>query len=137
MGEIQVGLVVIKHVAIILPSLFVPAPDALLNAGKHGRIVVFRRPIGPQIIRPPRRPGIASRRTEPRVLRGGVLDHQLNDHPQSQLAGAGNQLNHVSDSAEPRIGLQMIADIIAIILQRSEIERSQPEHRRSEAANVV
>ena len=37
---------------------------------------------GPQIIRPPRRPGIASRRLEPRVLRGGVLDHQLNDHPQ-------------------------------------------------------
>jgi hypothetical protein len=52
------------------------------------------------------------------VLRGGVLDHQLNDHPQPQLPGAGNQLNHVGDGAEPRIGLQMIADIIAIILQR-------------------
>lgn len=66
-----------------------------------------------------------------------MLDNQLNNHPQPQLPGAGNQLNHVGDGAKARIGLQMVADIIAIILQRGEIERRQPEHRRPEAANVM
>ena len=127
----------IKHVAIVLSGLVVPAPDALLDAGKHGGIVVLRRPIGPKIVWPPRRAGIASRRLKPRVPGGGVLDNQLNDHPQSQLPGAGNQLNHIGDGPEAGIGLQMVADIIAIILQWGEIERGQPEHRRPQTTNVV
>ena len=127
----------IKHVTIVLSGLVVPAPDALLDAGKHGRIVVLRGPIGPKIVWPPRRPGIASRRLKPRVLGRSVLDNQLNNHPQPQLPGAGNQLNHVGDGPETGIGLQMVADIIAIILQWGEIERGQPEHRRPQATNVV
>ena len=127
----------IKYVPVVLSGLFVPAPDTLLDAGKHRGIVVVRRPIGPQVVRPPGRMRVLPGRLKPRMLRRGVLNDQLDDDPQPQLAGAGNQLNHIGDGAESRIRLQMIADVIAIILQRGKIKRGQPENRRPEATNVV
>ena len=78
-GQIEIGFMAVKHMAKILPGFVIPRPDALFDAGKHGRRIVIIA-ICPQIIVAERRAPAAPRLLKPGVSVGGVLDLQFNNN---------------------------------------------------------
>ncbi|MDR6365285.1 hypothetical protein QE396_001213 [Enterobacter sp. SORGH_AS 287] len=67
----------------------------------------------------------------------GVLNQQLNNDLHTQLPGLFNKGDNVGQLSEARINLQMVADVVAFIQKRGEVERGDPDNRRPHAANVA
>ncbi|KLF11602.1 hypothetical protein YA28_20615 [Klebsiella aerogenes] len=122
MHQIEIRLVAIEHVAIILSRLLIPAPDALFDTGKHWRIVLFGRRIGPEIILPERRMPVFTPLLKPGMLRRVMLDNQLDDYAYPQFARVINQSNNVANLPKTRIGLQMILHIVTVIEKWGQIK---------------
>jgi hypothetical protein len=59
-------------------------------------------------------PGIRSvglRAAEPRVLVRGVVDHQVDQDPETAVARIPDRLRHVAEVAKTRVGDQVVRDV--------------------------
>ncbi|GLW13671.1 hypothetical protein Stsp01_04140 [Streptomyces sp. NBRC 13847] len=52
---------------------------------------------------------------EPRVPVGGVVRHDVDDHPQAQLMGAAQQCGGVVEGAEERVDGAVVGDVVAAV----------------------
>ncbi len=74
---------------------------------------------------------------EPRVLVGGVVDHQVHDEPDAACVETGDQLVQLLQRAEGRVDVAVVADVVAVVVLRRGVQRGQPEHVDAQVAQVV
>ena len=88
--------------------------------------------------RAPANPGArAARFLEPRILIGGVIDHQLRDDAQPALVRRGEKRLEIVQRAVVRIDVVIIRDVVAIIAQRRGIKRQQPDRGDAEFLEII
>jgi hypothetical protein len=71
------------------------------------------------------------------MLVGGVVDHQLGDHPQAALVRRFDEPAHVAQRAVCRIDAAVVGDVVAVVAQRRGVERQHPEGVDAERLDVV
>ena len=71
---------------------------------------------------------------EPLVLVGGVVGHQVDDHPQAELVGLRDQRVGVGERAEERVDVAVVGDVVAVVVLRRGVERRDPERVDAEVA---
>ena len=81
--------------------------------------------------------GAAAGLDEPRVLVGGVVDHQVHDHLHAAGVHPGQQLVEVGQGAEHRLDAGVVADVVAVVVLRGRVDRRQPQHVDPEPGQVV
>ena len=94
------------------------APDVEVALGRAGRRV--------------------PRALEPRMLVRGVVDDQLDQHPDAPFVGArSDQRLEVVERAVARMDVQVVGDVVAVVPERRGEERQQPQAGDAEALQVV
>ena len=76
------------------------------------------------------------RRLEPGVLVGGVVGHQVDDHPQVELTGTSQQRVGIAQRPEERVDVRVVLHVVAVVLLGREVERRDPERVDAEVAQV-
>jgi len=71
------------------------------------------------------------------VLVGGVVGHEVDQHPQPAGVRRGQQPVEVGEGAEHRVDHAMIGDVVAEVDHRRGVERRQPDRIHSEVDQVV
>ena len=61
------------------------------------------------------RVGIAARLLEPRVLVGGVVDDEVDDHADAALLGRVGELDEVAERAVARVDAVVVGDVVAVV----------------------
>jgi hypothetical protein len=132
---VQVGLLDVEDVQIPLPRRTVclahPLPAATAEDGVPvvGRLVAVRALAVAEHVAIPlgaARTG-GQRRLEPLVLIGGVVGHQVDQHPQAELVCGADQLVGVVEGAEDRVDLPVVGHVIPRVGHRRHIERADPD----------
>ena len=59
--------------------------------------------VAPDVVGAIGRAGIGARRLEPRVLVGGVVDDEVDDHLDAAVVRGAHELDEVAEVAEPRV----------------------------------
>ena len=137
-GDIEVGLGPVETVQIPLGGLLVVLPDAVLLVGEGHLLAGVRRLLGaPDIEVAVRRSLTRSRRPEPRVLVGGVVDDQVDDHPHPAVTGGPDHLDEVPGTAQARVNAVVVGDVVAIVAVRRRMERHQPQAGHPQLGEVV
>ena len=100
-GHVEVGLEVVEAVVVPGAGLLVEGPGRVLVAGEHHPLAeVARLVLRPHVPVAVRRRRVATRRLEPRVLVGRVVDDEVDDHPDAAVVGLVDQLDEVAERAE-------------------------------------
>ncbi len=71
------------------------------------------------------------------MLVGGMVQHQLGDHPQPPLVGLPQKLLKLPQGIVAGIDIVIIGNIVPIIPQRRRVERQHPERRNPQLLQVV
>ena len=136
--DVEIRLMLVELVQVVLPRLLVVLPQAGLLIREDDALVrVRRRLVPPDVPAPVRRLPRRPRTPEPRVLVGGVVDHQVGDHPDATVPGERDQLHHVAVRTQPRIDPVEVGDVVPVVAVRRRIERHQPQARHPELGQVV
>ena len=116
---IQVGLVTEKTVPVVLLRNRVPGPVGKLGVQKYDPgPLIFRVRVTPHI---PVAPGIFPRAAgflEPRVLVRSVIQHHLNDDPDSALVRSAEKQLEIVERAVGGMNRPVVGNVVAIIAQR-------------------
>ena len=137
-GHVEVGLVGVEAVQVELAGRLVPRPVGVLLVGEDDVAGLLRRLlVRPHVEVAVRRVLVGARGLEPRVLVGGVVHHQVGDHPDAAVARRAHELDEVAVGAEPRVDAVEVGDVVAVVLARRGVERHQPQARDAEAAEIV
>ena len=137
-GEVEVGLVGVEVVQVPLAGALVELPDAVLLVGEHDLVGGVRRRVGAPdvvvavgvVLAPPGR-------LEPRVLRRGVVDDEVRDHPDAPVVRGAEQLDEVAVRAEPAVHPEQVGDVVAVVPVRRRVEGHQPQAGHAELGEVV
>jgi hypothetical protein len=82
--------------------------------------------------------GLAAPRTlKPRMLVGGVIDHQFRDHAQVSALGFLHEAPKILHGAEVGIDLAVIGDVVAVVAAGRRIERQQPQSGDAQLLQVI
>ena len=71
------------------------------------------------------------------MLVGGVVDHEVGDHPDAAVARGAHELDEVAERAEPRVDGVVVGDVVAVVAVGRGVERHQPEAGDAEPGEVV
>jgi hypothetical protein len=137
--EVEVGLVRIEAVPVVGLRHRVPRPVRPLGVDEDdARALVFLVCVGPdvEVARHRARLGVAGA-LEPRMLVGGMVDHQLGDDPQAALVGGGDEAAHVGHLAVLGMDRAVVGDVVAVVASRRGIERQQPQRVDAQIGDVV
>jgi hypothetical protein len=133
-GGVEVGLEVVEAVEVPGLGLLVVRPGGLLHAGKHHALMgVSRLLVGPDVPVAIRRILVGTGRLEPRVLIGGVVDHEVDDHPYAALLAAMGEFDEIAERAVARIDAVIIRNVVAVVAAGRGLERHQPDRCDAEA----
>ena len=137
--EIEIGLVRIEAVPVIGAGDRVPGPVGPLGIDEDdARAGVFLVVVRPDIEVALRRAGLRPPRAlEPRMLVGGVVDHQLGDHPHAARMRRGDEALGVGQRAVVGMHAAIVGDVVAVVEARRGIERQQPDRVDAEIGDVV
>jgi hypothetical protein len=136
--DVEVGLELVELVQVVLLGLLVQLPDAGLLVGEDdalGRVGGLL--VGPDVPVALGRVAAAARLHEPRVLVGGVVDHQVRDHAHAAVVGRADQFDDVAERAQPRVDAVEVGDVVAVVLVRRRVEGHQPDARDTQPVQVV
>ncbi len=136
-GHVQVGLMLVEHVLEVLLGALVVLPHAGLLAGEHGGLLLSGRLVPPDVEVAVRRRAAAARGDEPRMLVGGVVHDEVDDHPHPAVMGGADHLHEVAVIAQPRVDPVEVADVVAVVAIGRRVERHQPQARDAEIGQVV
>ena len=137
--EVEIGLVRIEPVPEVLAGHRVPGPVGLFGIAKNdARAFVFLVGIRPDV-------EVALRRTsrrvagalKPRMLIGGVVDHQLGNDADAARMRLRHQLLEVGDGAVVRMHRHVFGDVVAVVAARAGVERQQPDRVHAQFGDVV
>ena len=136
---VEVRLVVVEPMPEILLGDRVPGPVRRLGVDEDDPgFLVALIGIAPDVEVAMRRAGLGlARPLEPRVLVGGVVDHQLGDHAQAALVGGAHEAPEVAHRAVRRVDVAVVGDVVAVVAQRRRIERQDPDRIDAELLDVV
>jgi len=70
-------------------------------------------------------------------LVGGVVDDQVDDHPDPPLLGAVRELDEVPECPVSRIHAVVVGHIVAVVATGRRLERHQPDGGDAETVQVV
>ena len=137
--EVQVGLMMEEPVPEIRLRLVVPGPVRLLGVGEddaHPGVPALR--VAPDVeVALRRAPRRATRRLEPGMLVGGVIDDQLGDDPDPALVRLAQERAEVAQRAVARVDPLVVRDVVPVVTQRRRVEGQQPEAGDAEPLEVV
>ena len=119
-------------------GLRIPRPGRFLHAGKHHTFVGIRR----LLVRPYIPVAIGrvlglTRRLEPGVLVGGVVNHEIDDDADAALLAAMGELDEVAQRAVARIDAVIVLDVVAVVPVGRGLERHQPDRGDAKSVQVV
>ncbi len=123
---------------VVLTRLLIPGPGTA-SKGAHP---VVRRPaisfgIAPDIpVAPETFPRTAAFE-KPCVTVGGVVGHKIEDDPQAARVSFFQQPVEVSQGAENRIHVTVVGDVVAEVLHRGRVERTDPDRVHTQPLEVV
>jgi hypothetical protein len=66
-----------------------------------------------------------------------VVDDELGDDPQAALVRRGEEGAEVVESAEVRINVVVIRDVISVIAHRRRIKRKEPKRSDPELLEII
>ena len=136
---VEVWLVGKEAVPIVGLRGGVPGPVRALRVGKDDpRLGVLLVRVAPDVeVALGRARGGAARSLKPRMLIGGVVDHELGDHAEVAAMRLADEALEVAERAVVGVHVGVVGDVVAIIPQRRRIEGQQPDRRHAEVANIV
>jgi hypothetical protein len=136
--EVEIRLVAEEAMPVELLRFRVPRPVRLLRVGEDdARVGVLVWVIAPHVPVALRRSfGRTSGALKPRMLVGGVVDHELRDHANVSRVRRVEKCVTVVDRAVRRIDLLVGGDVVAVVLQGRRIEREQPDRVRAELLDI-
>ena len=135
---VEVGLERIEAVVVVGARLLVVGPGGLLHAGKHHPLVRPRRLLlRPVVVVPEPRVLVLAGRLEPGVLVRGVVDDQIDDHPDAALACLLGELDEVAGAAVAAIDAVVVQRVVAVVVVGRGLERLQPQGGHAQAGQVV
>src|SRR5690606_7684055 len=79
---------------------------------------------------------IGTGRLEPRVLVGGVIDHEIDDHADAAIVRRAHELDEVAEGAEARIDRVKVSDVVAVVPVRRRVKGHQPNARDAESREI-
>ena len=137
--EIQVRLMRKKPVPEISLGDVVPGPIGNFDVFENdARMAVLRRGVGPDVKVPPAAAGgRAAGALEPRVLIGGVVEHQLGDYAEPALVRLAETFFKIVERAIRRVYAGVVRDVVAVVFQRRGIERQEPDGGDAEVLDVI
>ena len=137
--EVQVGLMRVEAVPIVGFGHRIPRPVRGLEVFENdARFLVFFRRIAPDIHVAFGRTGrCAARFLKPRVMIGGVVDHQFRDHLQAALVRRGQKRLEIGERSVVRVYVVIVGDVVAIIAQGRGIKGQQPESGHAQLLEVI
>ena len=68
---------------------------------------------------------------------GGVVDDQVEDHADAAALRLADELDEVARRSEPGGDVVVVGDVVAVVAQRTGVERRQPERVDAQAFEVV
>ena len=68
------------------------------------------------------------------MLARRVVGHDVDDHPQAEGVGVGDQAVEVGERAEARVDVAVVGDVVAGVGLRRRVERVQPDGVDAELA---
>ena len=71
------------------------------------------------------------------MLVGGMVDHQLGDHPHAARMRRGDEALDVGQRAVVRMDAAIVGDVVAVVQARRGIERQQPDRVHAKIGDVV
>jgi hypothetical protein len=137
--EVEVRLVRVEPVPVVLAGHGVPRPVRRLEVREDDpRVAVALGRVAPDVELAPAAPGwCAARPLEPGVLVGGVVQHQLGDHPQPALVRPADEEPDVAHRPVARVDRPVVGDVVAVVAQRGRVERQQPDGGDAQVVQVV
>ena len=142
---VEVGLLPREQVQVVL--LRAPAHHSQAGPEKNDPQLLGSAPGGPRYgagagVAPDvpvglRVDAVAPRLLEPRVLVGGVVDHEVHDQPHAALVDALDQLVDVGQRPEGRVDVLVVADVVAVVVLRRPVDRRQPDDVDAQVGDVV
>ena len=136
-GDVQVGLVPVEDVLEVLLGALVVLPDARFLTREDRGLLLLRRFVAPHVEVAERRGAAASSGDEPRMLVGGVIDDQVDDHPHTAVLRGADHLDEVAVVAQPRIDAVEVADVVPVVAIGRRVERHEPQAGDAEIGEVV
>ena len=117
----------------------VPGPVGPLRVDEDdARAGVFAVVVRPDIEVAIHRAGLRPPRAlEPRMLVGGVVDHQFGDHPHPARMRRGDEAPGIGQRAVIGMHAAIVADVVAVVEPRRGIERQQPDRVHAQIGDVV
>ena len=129
-APVEVGLLAQVGVRVVLAALGVEGPG---GTAEHAQPVVgraaVRRRVAPEVV--------VARLGEPRVLVGGVVGHEVEQHAQPAVVRGRHQRVEVGERAEARVDRRVVGDVVAEVLHRRVVDRRQPDGVDAEPHEVV
>jgi hypothetical protein len=137
--EVQVRLVAEEAVPKELLGDRIPGPVRGLGVGEDdARAVVLLVGVAPNIeVALGGARWRTARGLEPRVLVGGVVDHQLGDDLQVTLVRLGQHHPEIVQRAVLRMDVVVARNVVPVVTQRRRVERHQPDRVDAELLDVV
>ncbi len=137
-GGVQIRLEPVEPVKIVFAGDLVLRPRRLLDAGKHHALVVAGGPLlRPDVPVPIRGVRVLSRRLEPRVFLGRVVDDEVDDDAHAELLGVVHEVHELAERAVLRVDVVVIGDVVAVVAVGRRVERLEPETCHAEPREVV
>ncbi len=137
-GQVEVRLVLVEVVEVPLAGAVVELPDrVLLVREDHELRRVRRLGVTPHVVVPVAVGRAATRRLEPGVPVGGVVDDEVGDHVDPAVVGGADDLDQLPEVAQPRVHAVEVRDVVAVVPVRARVERHQPQAGDAELGEVV
>ena len=136
--EVQIRLVREEAVPEVLLADRVEGPVGRLGVDEDDPgIGVAAVVVGPHVEVAVRAVRIPSRFLEPLVRIGGVVQHQVGDHPDPAGVRLVEQRDEVLHGAELRQHVPVVGDVVAAVTQRRVVERWQPQAIDAQPGQIV
>ena len=136
--EVEIRLMVEEAVPVVLPAHRVERPVRRLGVDEDdphlGVELVGVRPDVPVALRPGR---VVARLLEPRMIRRGVVHHEVRDHADPALVRLLDELAEVLDRSVVGMDREEVGDVVAAVAQRRRVHRQQPDAVDAEPLQVV
>ena len=73
---------------------------------------------------------------KPRVLIRGVVNHQIHNDFQAQAVGSAKQFIHVIESAEHRVDVLVVGNVVAVVVLGRHVHGAQPNYVNAEFCHI-
>ncbi len=137
-GDVEVGLGAVEVVEVVLAGLLVELPDAVLLVGEDD-LGLARSWLGgrPHVVAAVGVVDAAPGLLEPRVLVGGVVHDEVDDHPDAARPRGAHELDEVARGAQARVDAEEVGDVVAVVAPGGRVERHEPQAGDAEVGEVL